>query len=239
MVQATKPTQPPASRAEVIPPLQSGERLTRDEFERRYDATPGLKVAELVGGVVHVPSPVKVRDHATPHAFVVGWLVNYVASTPGVETGDNASVRLDLEDEPQPDVFLRILPEHGGQSRTSDDGYVEGAPELVAEVAATSASHDSNAKLNAYRRNGVREYIVWRVLDGALDWLVLRRGGYEPLRLDASGIGRSEVFPGLWLDVPALLRRDMAKVLSVLSEGVQTPEHAAFVERLKGAGPAR
>jgi Uma2 family endonuclease len=217
-----------------VPPLVAGDRLTRDEFERRYAAMPHVTKAELVEGVVYMPSPVSTDEHAAPHADFVGWVVYYRAFTPGVQAGDNGTLRLDLDNEPQPDAFLRVLPEYGGQSRTVD-GYVERAPELVAEVAASSVSYDLHDKLNAYRRNGVREYVVWRVWDGAIDWFILRGGKYEIMTPHASGQYRSEVFPGLWLDPAALLRGDVAGVLRVLQEGLATPEHAAFVAKLEQA----
>jgi len=135
---------------------------------------------------------------------------------------------------PQPDAFLIIEAERGGQARIDDDGYVAGAPELIMEVAASSASYDLHDKMNAYRRNGVREYLVWRVFDAAIDWFVLREGRYEPLAPAADGITRSEVFPGLWLDAAALTRRDMASVVRVLQRGLASPEHTAFVEQLAG-----
>src|SRR4051812_13988373 len=145
-----------------VPPLQNGDRLTRAEFERRYDATPGLKKAELIEGVVYMPPPVSHTDHSAPHFDLITWLGQYRVATPGFSGGDNGSLRLDLDNMPQPDAYLLILPSHGGQARIDEDGYVVGAPELVAEVAASSASYDLDVKLNAYRRNGVREYIVWR-----------------------------------------------------------------------------
>ncbi len=227
---------PPAQ--EVVPALENGDRLTRAEFERRYEAMPHLKKAELIEGVVYVPSPVRVDRHGSQTADVLAWLGQYRALTPGVQTGDNSTVRLDLDNEPQPDALLRILPEHGGQSRTSDDGYVEGAPELLVEVASSSASYDLHAKLHVYRRNGVREYLVWRVLDEAIDWFVLREGQFEPLEPGPDGILRSEVFPGLWLDPRALLGNDLKTVLQVLQQGVDTPEHKRFasgLEQAKGA----
>jgi hypothetical protein len=85
-----------------------------------------------------------------------------------------------------------------------------------------------------YCRNGVAEYIVWRVWDQAIDWFVLREGRYELLSL-ASGLCRSEIFPGLWLDPVALLAGDLARVLRVVQEGLQSPQHAEFVSHLQGA----
>ena len=148
-----------------IPILESGDRLTRCEFERRYAACPEIKKAELIEGIVYVSLPVRTNVHGDPHAALQGLLFLYAARTPRVRVGDNATVRLDLDNEPQPDTHLRIDKEAGGNSAISEDDYLEGAPELVAEVAASSASIDLHAKRNAYRRNGVQEYIVWRTID--------------------------------------------------------------------------
>src|SRR5438128_1386255 len=221
-----------ASSPEAVPPLENGDTLTRAEFERRYAAMPHLKKAELIEGVVYVPSPVRYRHHGAPHALLVSWLGQYAAGTPGVGVSDNSTVRLDLDNEPQPDALLLIDPTCGGQTHFSSDDYIEGSPELVAEVASSSVSYDLHAKLHAYRRNGVREYIVWRVLEQAIDWFVLRAGQYEPLPVDANGLLRSEVFPGLWLDPGALLRGELATVLAIVQQGLASPEHATFVARL-------
>lgn len=227
----------------IVPPLQAGDRLTRAEFERRYEAMPDVNKAELIEGVVYMPSPVSNENHGAPHFDLITWLGVYKALTPGTEGGDNSTLRLDVDNEPQPDAFLRILPEHGGQSTTSTDGrgYIEGAPELIAEVAASSVSYDLHDKLNAYRRNGVREYVVWRVLDSEIDWFVLREGRYERLPLSAEGRYESAVFPGLWLDAGALVRGDLGRVMQVVQQGLATAEHTAFVGRLRQArqsGPA-
>src|SRR5215831_14451188 len=232
MAVASTTAMPQVALENGVPPLENGDRLTRAEFERRYDAMPHLKKAELIEGVVYVPSPVRYRRHGAPHALLITWLGYYTASTPGVGVSDNSTARLDLDNEPQPDAFLFIDPACGGQTRLSSDDYIEGAPELVAEVASSSVSYDLHAKLYAYRRNGVREYLVWRVLDQAIDWFVLRAGQYEPLPVDANGLVRSEVFPGLWLAPAALLRGDLTAVLASVQQGLGSPEHAAFVTRL-------
>ncbi|HAA26656.1 MAG TPA: hypothetical protein DCE56_01950 [Cyanobacteria bacterium UBA8553] len=221
-----------ASPVTSLPPLENGDRLTRQEFERRYTAMPHIKKAELIEGVVYVASPVRANGHGKPHAEIIGWLLVYEAATVGVYLADNTTVRLDADNEPQPDALLRIEPEVGGNSRISDDDYVEGTPELVAEIAASSASYDLNDKLNAYRRNGVQEYIVWQIYENRLDWFRLQEGRYVALHPDEAGIIRSEIFPGLWLAVNALREGDMAGVLAVLQQGLQTAEHQAFVERL-------
>ena len=214
-----------------VPTLYAGDRLTRAEFERRYLAMPEVKKAELIEGVVYMPSPVSQKRHSGPHFLLVLWLGHYFEATPGVEGGDNATLRLDLENEPQPDALLRIVPALGGQSRDSG-GYIGGAPELIAEVAASSASYDLHDKRRAYQRNGVCEYVVWRVEDAAIDWFVLRNDRYERLELDSEGRYRSQVFPGLWLDPAALVRGDMARHLAVLQQGLASPEHVEFAAKL-------
>jgi Uma2 family endonuclease len=180
-----------------------------------------------------MPAPVSQDDHGGPHFDVIGWLAAYRAATAGVEGGDNATLRLDLDNEPQPDAFLRIRPEYGGQSRSSGK-YVAGAPELIVEVAASSASYDLHDKLRAYRRNEVLEYVVWRVWDREIDWFVLREGRYERLAPNTAGHYQSEVFPGLWLDPAALLRGDLAQVFAVLQQGLASSDHGEFVTRLQG-----
>jgi hypothetical protein len=226
-----KPQLPPTPPA--VPPLEPGDHLTRDEFERRYDAMPHLKKAELLEGVVYMPSPVRWNQHGSPHFHLITWLGVYQATTPGVQGGDNASVRLDLDSEPQPDAALIVEPACGGQVQISPDDYIVGGPELVGEVAASSVAIDLNIKMRVYRRNQVREYLVWRVLDQAIDWFVLRQSDYQRLALTSEGIYQSENFPGLWLDPAALARFDLPRVLQVVQQGIASPEHAAFVARLQ------
>ena len=181
-------------------------------------------------------SPVRQRYHGKQHYHLLTWFGHYEAGTAGVEGGDNSTVRLDLNNEPQPDCVFFIQPEKGGQVHIDDEGYINGAPDLVAEVAASRASYDLHDKLEAFRRTGVREYIVCRVLDGRVDWFVLRGGQYELILPAADGILRSTLFPGLWLDPSALLRGDLAAVLAVVHQGLNTPEHAAFQAELQGVG---
>lgn len=213
----------------TIPPLENGDELNRTEFERRYDAMPQVKKAELIEGIVYMASPLRFKSHGKPHGYIIGWLATYDAATPGVELGDNATVRLDADNEPQPDALLRI--EVGG-SRISEDDYVEGAPELIVEVAASSAAIDLHKKLKVYRRNRVQEYLVWRVYEQQFDWFRLREGEYIQLPANAEGIICSEVFPGLCLNKSALLNGNLAKVLEVVQEGLATAEHKTFVEQL-------
>ena len=219
-------------RESTPPPLETGDHLTREEFERRYDAMPEVKKAELLEGVVYMGSPVRLRKHGSPHVDISTWLGTYRSRTPGVIAGDNVSVRIDDESMPQPDLVMLIDPARGGQSRVGDDDYIEGGPELVVEVSASTVSIDLHTKLRIYRRNRVLEYIAWRVLDRAVDWFILRGGDYQRLAPGLDGILRSEAFPGLWLDPKALLGGDLAGTLAVLDRGLADPSHAAFVARL-------
>ncbi len=221
-----------------IPPLRNGDRLTAEEFERRYDAMPGLKKAELINGVVYMPSPVIFEDHGGPHFDVISWLGLYRMATPGIRGADNATLRLPLANRPQPDACLLILPAYGGQVRIDDNGYIVGGPELGVEVAATSENYDLHDKLDLYRQNNVREYVVWRVFDRVVDWFALRDGQYDRLLLDADGVYRSRVLPGLWLDPAALVAGEMARVAQVAQQGIARPDHAEFVKRLQEAAAA-
>jgi Uma2 family endonuclease len=209
--------------------LEGGDRLSRDEFERRYQATSHIKRAELIEGVVYVALPVRSKSHGQPHGRLITWLGVYEAATPGVDLNDNATVRLDLDNEPQPDALLRI---EAGGSRITNDDYIEGAPEFIAEVAASSAAYDLHDKKRAYQRNGVQEYLVWQVFEQKLDWFRWQDGKYVSLQPDVNGVMRSQVFPGLWLAVSALLAGNMAEVLAVLQEGLNSPEHAEFEKKL-------
>ncbi len=223
---------PPQQKHEPIPPIESGDRLNRYEFERRYNAMPHLRKAELIEGVVYVPAALRFRSHGQPHANLIVWLGNYKVATPGIELGIEPTVRLDLDNEPQPDAVLMIEEQAGGQARLSDDDYIEGAPELVAEIAASSAAIDLGDKKRAYRRNGIREYIVWQVFEQRLDWFYLQEGEYVPLPVDEDGVIHSQVFPGLWLAANDLLSGNMGRVLAVLQEGLAAAEHDEFVEQL-------
>lgn len=226
----TAPSIPPdAAASNAEPLLEQGDRLTRDEFERRYQRMRRLRKAELIEGTVFMPSPVRATKHAEPHNFLSGWLLVYVSETPGVRCFDNSTVRLDLDNEPQPDLVL--IQAKGGQTRISQDDYIEGAPEMAVEIVGSSAAYDLHQKKGAYRRNGVREYLVWIIGENRLVWWELHGGEYHELAADSQGILRSKIFPGLWLDTIALLKSDMKTVLATLRRGLDSQEHAAFVAR--------
>ena len=220
------------SQYRLIPPLENGDRLTRYEFERRYDAMPQIKSAELIEGVVYMAAALRFRSHGEPHGNIMGWLWTYKVATSGVALGDAPTVRLDLDNEPQPDAVLLIESQSGGQSRVSEDDYIEGSPELVVEIAASSAAIDLGDKKRAYRRNGIPEYIVWQVFDRRVDWFYLQEGEYISLPISPDGTIRSRVFPGLWLAVEDLLTGDMGRVLAVLQAGLAEVEHDVFVQQL-------
>ena len=225
----------PKPEVERIPLLHQGDHLTAEEFMRRYEAMPEVKKAELIQGVVYMPSPVTIDDHGGQHFDLITWLGIYRAFTPGVQKGDNSTVLLGPMDAPQPDGLLRILPEFGGQSQTRDR-YVVRAPELTAEVSASTVSYDLFEKLETFRTAGVLEYIVWRIEDEEIDWFILRDGTFEKLPLSPAGRYESQVFPGLWLEAAAMVRCDMKRVFQVLQEGIASPEHQAFVDKLRQQG---
>lgn len=223
---------PQPAAEEKIPFLQSGDRLTRAEFERRYTAHSTIEKAELIEGVVYVASPVHIQ-HGEPHLRIAGWVFNYIASTPGVRAADNQSLRLDLENEVQPDVAVWLDETVGGQVHAPDSRIIEGAPELIIEIAASSAAYDLHDKLRVYRRNGVQEYLVLVVHEQQTLWHQWREERYELLAPDEKGVLKSDVFPGLWLNSPAFWDGDLAALLATLQEGLQTAEHAAFVGQLE------
>lgn len=214
-------------------PLENGDHLTRAEFEQRYSAMPEIKKAELIEGIVYMASPLRFEPHAESCGDLIGWLGNYKVATPTVRLGDNPTVRLDIDNEPQPDAVLLIDASAGGQTQLSPDGYIEGAPELVAEIAASSATLDLHDKKRVYRRNGVQEYIVWQVFEQKIDWFSLQDEDYVSLVPDGDGIIRSRIFPGLWLAIAPLLDGNMPEGLSTLQAGLNSPEHQTFVQQLQ------
>jgi Uma2 family endonuclease len=230
----TAPQRAPG-RPHVMPeilPLEPGDQLDQKTFHARYEVMPDHVKAELIGGVVYMPSPPKVC-HGRPHGRLMGWLLLYQEATPGTDVLDNATTILGKDSEPQPDASLIILPECGGQTREDEEGYLSGPPELVAEVASSSAAYDLHSKRRDYERAGVREYLVLVVHEAQAVWFVRRGQGFEPLQPGADGIFRSELFSGLWLDADALFRGDTVRLHDVLRQGLASPEHARFVESLR------
>jgi Uma2 family endonuclease len=217
----------------TTPPLINGDKLTRYEFERRYSTTSKIKKAELIEGIVYImPAALRFRSHGQPHGQILTWLGTYEVMTPGTALGVEPTVRLDTDNEFQPDAILIINPTAGGQTKITEDDYIEGAPELVIEIAASSTAIDLHSKKQVYRRNGVKEYIVWQVLDNKLTWFTLEKGEYLELIPDEQGIIKSQMFPGLWLSVNDLLAEKMINVLNVLQTGLQSSAHRDFINKL-------
>jgi Uma2 family endonuclease len=218
-----------ATVEETIAPLEAGDVLTREEFLYRWEAAPEIKKAELIGGIVYMPSPVTI-EHGEMDADAGGWLVAYKAATPGTAAAHNSTSFL-LDDCPQPDIYLRILPEYGGSSWV-EGRYLHGAPELLVEICRSSAAYDLHQKMNLYQAAGVPEYLAIILFEREVRWHVLVNGVYQILPAEPDGIWRSRVFPGLWLDGRALLEGKMPQVLAKLQEGLESPEHQAFLARL-------
>lgn len=236
-------------KSEAIPPLRDGDRMDADEFLRRYAADKEVYSAELLQGVVHITRrrviqdgkemivpPISADQHAKPDNQLQTWFGVYAAHTPGVQALSPVTTILpSKETSLEPDAVLRILPECGGGSTIGADKFVHGKPELLAEISYTSGARDFGKKFDAYQADGVPEYLIWRTEEKEIHWFALKRKKYIALEPHADGTLRSEQFPGLWLDVTALLAGDMAKVLATLQQGIASPEHAAFVAKLKKA----
>jgi Uma2 family endonuclease len=234
MTTLSKPRAMPAINGRAT--LHNGDRMKQPEFHRRYEAYPEDVKFELVGGIVYMASPLR-RPHGVYHVTLSGVFALYEAATPGVEAADNATVILGEESEPQPDLNLRVLPECGGQTRVNDEEYLEGAPELLAEIAHSSRALDLNQKRQDYEQAGVLEYLVLSLEERALHWFDFTTG--RPIRADRDGVARSRVFPGLWIHVASLLDRDGPPLHATLQQGLAGRAHAAFVKRLDKARRGR
>ena len=224
-----------SSVTEKTPPLSNGDRLTADEFCRRWDAMPNLRHAELIGGQVYMNPPVSAGSHGLPHGKIVYWLGHYSVATDGTEVITDSSVHFGPQDLPQPDAILRIQDRFGGMSRLIEN-ELYGAPELVVEVAASSASYDLFQKKQRYQDNGVLEYLVWIVHERKFVWFALESTGYVNLTQSRDGIIKSRVFPGLWLDTKGMLAQSWPKVLATAKSGVESLEYIEFVKKLKAQG---
>jgi Uma2 family endonuclease len=213
--------------------LVEGQRLDQPTFHALYEAMPPGIRAELIDGVVFMPSPVGL-EHGEAQVPVIVWLSYYAEMTTGVRTMDNATTILGWKSEPQPDALLRILPDFGGQTHDRE-GYVHGAPELVVEVSKATRYVDLGPKLEDYQRAGALEYVVRAIDPDEIYWYGRDQGSLIQRPIGNDGFYRSAVFPGLWLDPVALLKADTRRLRAVVDLGCATPEHAAFVARLVGA----
>jgi Uma2 family endonuclease len=217
----------PVSGTKAAPlPLHAGDHLSASEFLRRYEAMGDQVKAELINGIVYIMFPAHFEAHGVPDSIIQTWLGHFAAYTPSVHHATGPTIKLSRADVPQPDSLLLIKPEAGGNCRITADDYISGAPEFVAEVSASSASYDSREKMEAYLRAGVREYLIWRTYDKAVDWFVLQEDEYVRLPPDADDIIRSPHLSGLWLNMKALLTHDRAAVLRTLDEGLKARERS-------------
>lgn len=196
-----------------LPQLQPGDVLSRVEFERRYAAMPHIKKAELIDGIVYMAPPVRADSHGIPHVRLATLIQVYATKHPGLIVADNSTVRLDTLNEPQPDLLLM---RENGRASIDADGYITGAPELVAEIAASSASYDLHQKKRAYLRAGIQEYLVWIADENRLVWWELRDDEYAEVPASEAGLLESPGFPGLIIDTRALLAGDLATALAAL-----------------------
>jgi hypothetical protein len=233
---AKRVTQPPLSDERHVPLLVNGDRLTQAEFHRRYEAYPDDTRFELVGGIVYMASPLR-WPHGSYTQKLGFTLELYASGTPGVESASNATIILSSESEPQPDLTLRILREYGGRSRLNRSKYVVGPAELLAEIAHSTVAIDLHGKRDDYRAAGVGEYLVVCVEEQELRWFHFK--SRREITPDAQGIYRSRIFPGLWIDGPALLARDSTRLAETVRQGLASREHAQFVKRLQAAGRKR
>jgi Uma2 family endonuclease len=219
-------------RHKSLPPLENGDRLDQKTFHARYQAMPEDFRAELIGGIVHLPSPQKI-PHSETQLLVVRWLDEYAEATPGTVALLNNTQILGPDSEPEPDACLFIAPEYGGRVYVDKDDYLHGPPDLIVEVSSSTESIDLHRKKQDYQEAGVREYVVLALRTQQVFWFIRQRGKYKEVPLPKDGIFRSRTFPGLWLNAESMLRCHRQGVLTALKRGLAAAEHAAFVAKLE------
>jgi Uma2 family endonuclease len=211
--------------------LRNGDHMNREEFHEAYSQMPEGFSAELLGGIVFVSEPSPLRySHGAWDLELGSLLKTYSRETPGTGAAANVTVQLGAQDEPQPDLILRIKEEFGGRSRVTEDNYVSGPPELVAEIAYSSRAKDLHLKKERYALGGVLEYVVLCVDPPQLHWFDLQNK--TELEPDAHGIFRSVVFPGLWIHAKGLLDQDDLLTADALQHGLKSEAHSNFVAKL-------
>ena len=227
-------TKPPAAPARFVPPFENGDCMDQKAFHALYEKTPHGFKAELIGGVVHMASPVS-KPHGRTHRRLCRWLDGYVDETPGVEGYDNTTNIQGEKSEPQPDLTLIVEPEYGGLTGEDSKGCIVGPAELVIEIAHSSVSIDRHAKFRDYERVGVREYMIVITKSERIEWYGRGKKGFESISPEGDGTVRSRVFPGLWLDPAGIFARSSKRLLAVLNEGLATEELAKFAAKLQKA----
>jgi Uma2 family endonuclease len=215
------------------PILFDGQRLDQPTFHELYSQMPEGFRAELIDGVVRLMNMPLYSDHGRPDANLTGLLCMYSFETPGTIVQIATPTRLGPKSEVQPDSALLIDPAFGGRTFDDERGLTTNAPELVVEIASSTLRLDLNAKKRVYEEAGALEYVVLDVPHQKFHWFALNEGRFEPLEIDPDGLYRSKVFHGLWVDEAAFVRNDGRAMTTSLRLGLESPEHAAFVERLR------
>jgi Uma2 family endonuclease len=228
------PVMPSAERrirpVSKISTLHNGDSLDQKTFHKLYEQTPEGFHAQLIGGIVYVASPVHF-PHSNPDGLIQFWLWSYRKKTPGVGVINKTTTILGSTSEPEPDGGLFILPSHGGHCTTGGK-TLKGAPELLIEIANSSAAIDLNQKKRDYETYGVQEYLVVLAEEQAVIWWQLVDGVYQEIPQSNDGFFHSLAFPGLWLDPAGLFAMSEVQMETALELGIASPQHAAFVSKL-------
>jgi Uma2 family endonuclease len=215
------------------PFLFEGQRLDQPTFHTIYEQMPEDFKAELIDGVVYLMNMPLYADHSDPDSYMIGLLFTYSMETPGTRVRNGITTKLGPRSEVQPDSCLLIEPEFGGRTQLDAQKAMVAAPELVVEIGSSTLRRDLDAKKKVYEEAGALEYVVYAAQDRKFHWFVLQDGRFVPLTLDAEGLYRSRAFPGFWLDEAAFIANDGQGVMAALRRGLESPEHAEFVERLR------
>jgi hypothetical protein len=200
------------------PPLESGDVLDAAEYWRRYGAAPEKVKAERINRKVYIMSPLRAVHHGNPHFLLAQWIGHYAMHHPTLVGSDNATVRLNADNDPQPDLCLLRI---NGQTHFDNDGYIIGAPEMIVEIAGSSASYDFTEKRDVYEAAGVGEYLVFETIEGRIAWWRSETGRFAEI-LPEDGIYKSVLFPGLWLDAEALRSANPLKLIQTLQQGIES-----------------
>jgi Uma2 family endonuclease len=219
----------PKTLSKPLPIMHNGDHMKQPEFHFAYSSMPENYRAELIGGVVFEPSPVS-YSHARNDNMFHDLITQYAKKSKLAEVAPNATVILSEDDEVQPDVLLRLPEELGGRSRLVGK-FLEGAPELVAEIAYSSRAIDLHLKKQRYAKAGVIEYLVFCIEPKKLHWFRLQEE--KGIKRNGDGTFCSKVFPGLWINEPALIEANSERADEILAEGLNSEEFNDFKNQLQ------
>jgi Uma2 family endonuclease len=214
-----------------LPLLQNGDHLDQSTFHALYEAMPADFHAELINGVVYLRG-CHTASHGRSLVSLGSMLDIFDDATPGTKGLIKITNILGPISEPEPDGCLLILPEYGGQTWCDADDFVNGAPDWVAEISDGTEAVDLGVKKQDYENAGVREYMVAVLKTRSVFWFVQRSGKLKERSAAPDGIFRSEAVPGFWVDPDAFLNHARTRLLTILRQGLASPEHAAFVAKL-------